>query len=113
MYAPCLSIAPEPYGLAVIGFSTDLTQRRRRLSITAFTQTFQMNSPLPLTAFVTITRESCGWRQPKGCTGSILPAAEAHDILIILTIPAALHPRASILRRRTERADCGWQTVGG
>ncbi len=69
--------------------------------------------PAPIERIYGITRESCGWRPPRGYTGSIPPAAEAHDILIILMIPAALHRRASILRRRTGRADCGWQTAKG
>src|SRR5271155_2585749 len=113
MYALSLSIALEPYGLAVIGFSTGLIPRQRPLSITASIQRFLMNSPLPLNASVRITRESCGWRQKRGYTGLIPPAAEPHDILTILMIPAALLQIASILRRRTGRGDCGWQALTG
>src|SRR5271156_2213809 len=107
MYAVCLSITPEPCGLAVIGFSTGLTQRQKPSSTTASTQRFLMDSPRPLTAFAMITKESCGWRQPRGYTGSIPPAAKPHDILIIPTIPAALPQLAPMLRRRTGKGDCG------
>ena len=82
-------------------------------NIIASTQRFLMNSPLPLTASVRITREPCGWRQPRGYTGLIPPAAEPHDMLIILMIPAALQQRASMLRPKTGRGDCGWQAPTG
>jgi hypothetical protein len=48
---------------------------QRPLSITASTQRYLMNSPLPLNASVRITRESCGWRQKRGYTGLIPPVA--------------------------------------
>src|ERR1700733_2486161 len=113
MYAVSLSIAPEPCGLAVTSFSTGLTQRQRLLSITASTPRFLMGSPLPLAASERITWEPCGWRQPRGYTGLIPPAAELHDIFTILMIPAALSRIASMLRPRTGRGDCGWKALTG